>query len=137
MKEKGVVVDLQGDIAMIKLMPSEACKSCPSGGICRPAGKTMLMEAENSAGAWVGDEVWVETSIKQSMTAVFFLFVFPLLLGLLAILITAQYGGFYMVIAGIIGLAIGLFFAKIIDNYLRRKGKLLPSIIEVIKSENT
>ena len=96
----------------------------------------MLMEAKNNAEAVVGDEVWVETSTKQSMIAVFFLFVFPLLLGLIAILITARFGGFYMVVAGILGLMIGLLFAKIIDSYLHSKGRLLPSITEVIKSEN-
>ena len=136
MKEKGVVVEIKGAIAKIEIKPSEACKNCPSGGMCRPAGKTMLMDAVNSAKAKVGDEVWVETSAKQSMIAVFFLFVFPLLLGLIAILITARYGGFYMVIAGIFGLGIGLSFAKVIDNYLRRNGKLLPILTEVIKSEN-
>jgi positive regulator of sigma E activity len=137
MREKGIVVEIQGSIAKIKLMPSDACKSCPSGGICRPAGKTMVMEADNKVKAVIGDEVWVETRVEQSMIAVFFLFVFPVLLGLIAILIMTQYGGFYMVIAGVIGLSIGLLLAKIIDRYLREKGKLLPSIIEVMKSENT
>ena len=136
MKEKGVVVDIRGTVAKIKLMPSEACKSCPSGGICQPAGKTMFMEAENIAKAKVGDEVWVETLAKQGMIAVFFLFIFPLILGMIGILMTARHGGFYMVIAGIFGLGAGLLIAKIIDNYLRRKGKFLPALTEVIKSEN-
>jgi positive regulator of sigma E activity len=136
MREKGVVVEIHGFIAKIKLMPSEACKGCPSGGICRPAGKTMLMEADNKIKAAIGDEVWVETLAKQSMIAVFFLFAFPVLLGLIAILITTRYGASYRVIAGIIGLAIGLLLAKIIDSHLRKTGKLLPNIIEVIKPEN-
>lgn len=96
----------------------------------------MLMQADNSLKAAVGDEVWVETSAKQSMIAVFFLFVLPVLLGLIAILITGRYGSVYMVVAGIIGLLIGLIFAKIIDSYLRKKGKLLPRITEIIKLEN-
>ncbi|MGB3342101.1 MAG: SoxR reducing system RseC family protein [bacterium] len=136
MKEKGIVVEIHGFVAKIRLMPSEACKGCPSSGICRPAGKTMLMEADNKVKAAIGDEVWVETLAKQSMIAVFFLFVFPILLGLIVILITTRYGVSYMVIGGIIGLAIGLLLAKIIDSHLRKIGKLLPTIIEVIKSEN-
>ena len=96
----------------------------------------MLMEAENNAGAVIGDEVWVETAVKQSMIAVFFLFVLPVLLGLVAILLAMRFGASYTVIAGIAGLGIGLLLAKIVDHNLRKRGKLLPSIVEVIKSEN-
>jgi positive regulator of sigma E activity len=137
MKEKGIVVEIQGSIATIELVPSEACKTCPSGSICRPAGKTRVMKAENGIKAVIGNKVLIEISARQSMIAVFFLFVFPVFLGLIAILIFARYGSSFMAVAGIIGLTIGLSLAKIIDSYLHRMGKLLPKIIDVIKSENT
>ena len=137
MKEKGIVLEIEGSIATIEVVPSEACKTCPSSSMCRPAGKTMVMKADNIIKAMIGDEVIVETSAKQSMIAVFFLFVFPVFLGLIAILIFARYGSTFMAVAGIIGLTVGLLLAKIIDSYLHRMGKLLPKIIDVIKSENT
>ena len=93
----------------------------------------MIMEAGNRIGAKVGDEVLVETSAKQSMIAVFFLFVFPVLLGLSAMLITNR-RGWYMVISGLVGFALGLMFAKIMDTYFRKRGKLLPNVVEVVKS---
>lgn len=127
---------MTGSIAKISIEPSEACKSCPSCGVCRPSGKIMIMEADNRIGAVVGDEVYVETSAKQSMIAVFFLFVFPILLGLIAMLITTRRAGWYMVISGLVGFALGLVFAKIMDTYFRKRGKLLPNIVEIVKSEN-
>lgn len=136
MKEKGEVVEIHGSIAKLRLKPSEACKTCPSSSICRPAGKTMIMEAANELDAAIGDEVLIETSVRQSMVAVFFLFVLPILLGLFAILITVRHGGYYMVISGVMGMVIGFLFAKVIDSYFRKKGKLLPRIVEIIKSEN-
>lgn len=136
MREKGKVFEMTGSIARISIKPSEACKSCSRSSICQPAGKTMIMEADNRIGAKVGDEVFVETSAKQSMIAVFFLFVFPVLLGLIAMLITTRHGGWYMVISGLVGFALGLVFAKIMDAYFRKRGKLLPNIVEIVKSEN-
>ena len=94
----------------------------------------MIMEADNRLGAKVGDEVFVETSAKQSMIAVFFLFVFPVLLGLIAMLIAGRRGGWYMVISGLVGFALGLMFTKIMDTYFRKWGKLLPNVVEVVKS---
>jgi sigma-E factor negative regulatory protein RseC len=134
MREKGRVIEITGSVARISIKPSEACKSCPSSSICRPAGKNMIMEADNRIGAKVGDEVFVETSAKQSMIAVFFLFVFPVLLGLIAMLIAGRRGGWYMVISGLVGFALGLMFTKIMDTYFRKWGKLLPNVVEVVKS---
>ncbi len=134
MREKGKVFEITGSVARISVKPSEACKSCPSSSVCRPAGKKMIVEAGNRIGAKVGDEVLVETSAKQSMIAVFFLFVFPVLLGLIAMLIVNRRGGWYMVISGLVGFALGLMFAKIMDTYFRKRGKLLPNVVEVVKS---
>lgn len=134
MREKGRVIEITGSVARISIKPSEACKNCPSSSLCRPAGKNMIMEAGNRIGAKVGDEVFVETSAKQSMIAVFFLFVFPVLLGLSAMLIANRRGGWYMVISGLVGFALGLMFAKIMDTYFRKQGKLLPNVVEVVKS---
>jgi positive regulator of sigma E activity len=137
MKEKGIVIELSGQMARVKILPTEACKSCPSSSLCGVADKKMILEADNKLKAVLHDEVWVETSAKQSMIAVFFLFMLPVLLGLLAVFFTARYKGWYMVASGFIGFAMGLLIAKAIDRYLRGKGLLLPRIVEVVKSKNT
>ncbi len=130
MKEKGKVIAISASLAKISLEPSEACKNCPACNVCRPAGSVRIVEAENEIGAKIGDEVYIETSSKIGLIAIFLLFGMPVILGLIGLLIGMRYGEIYSIFCGIAGFALGLLCAKIINNILGGRRKFLPHIVE-------
>ena len=137
MKEKGKVIEITGFVARISLEPSEACKNSPSGYVCRPEGSVRIVEAENRIGANVGDEVYIETSPKVGLIAIFLLFGVPVILGLIGLLIGMRIGEIYSILCGIVGFAVGLLFAKIINNILGGRGKFLPHIVKATRQHRS
>ena len=132
MKEKGKVVEITDFIAKVSLEPGEACKTCPYGNFCRPAGTIRIIKVKNGIGAKVGDEVYIGIPVKSEFIAIFLLFGLPVMLGLIGLLIGTLYTEIHSVILGLVGFALGLIIAKIVNNILGRKKKLLPCIIEII-----
>lgn len=137
MRERGKVVEVSGARARIRLEPSEACKDCPSCNFCRPVGSVRIVEAENRIGAHAGDEVYIEISPRESLTAIFLFFGLPVLLGLIGLLIGIQYSEVYSIFLGIGAFAVGLIVAKLINNIVSRRHQLLPHIVKVYEPDNS
>jgi positive regulator of sigma E activity len=136
-RERGKVIEVSGSRARISLVPSEACKDCPSCGFCRPVGNTRIIETGNSVGAQIGDEVYIEISPRESLIAVFLFFGLPVLLGLIGLLIGIKYGEIHSVVLGIGAFAIGLILAKVINDILSHKQTFLPHIVEVTRPKGS
>jgi sigma-E factor negative regulatory protein RseC len=78
MEEIGRVLELKKDKAIVSLAPSEVCHKCR---VCFtfPSEKEALAEAENAVGAKVGDTVQIVLEEKVALSAIFILYVVPLL----------------------------------------------------------
>ncbi len=78
MAEKGMVVELKDNLAVIKMKRTEACAKCRAcvNGLSE---KDMIMEAENQCSAQVGD--WVELELIENgfFYAVLIMYGIPLL----------------------------------------------------------
>jgi hypothetical protein len=135
-REKGKVVEISGSFVRVQVEPSAACKTCPAHAYCRQD-KCTVVEAKNAINALMDDEVYIQTSFRQSMAALFFLFVLPVLLGLIGILIFIRTSVVAMVISGCVGFISGLLGAKIIDLIAKKRGYFMPQVVEIVKSENT
>ena len=136
MKEKGRVTEVYGLRAKINLEPSEACKHCHASAFCQPAGNARVIEAENSIGANIGDEVYIEILARTGFIAIFFVFCLPVMLGLIGLLLGAQYSNTHSIFYGLVGFALGLLIAKIVNDILRKKHKFLPKIIEIVRPKD-
>jgi len=132
MQEMGRVIETTHYSARVLLQSCEACKTCSASYLCRPSGNDRIIEAENSIGAHIGDEVYVEISSRIGFLALFLLFGLPVILGLTGLLIGAQQSDTYSLAYGIVGLACGLIIAKIVNNILSKNQKLLPRVIEIV-----
>ena len=96
-----------------------------------------IVEAENRIGAHAGDEVYIEISPRESLTAIFLFFGLPVLLGLIGLLIGIQYSEVYSIFLGIGAFAVGLIVAKLINNIVSRRHQLLPHIVKVYEPDNS
>ncbi len=132
MKETGRVVEVTDTQALIEVAPNKACRTCPASLVCRPQGTARYVDAENQVDAQVGDEVCFETSTRQSMTAIVFVFGVPVVLALIGLIVGATRGNLLSIILGVIGFAVGLAVAKIVNNFFSPR-HLLPRITEITR----
>lgn len=100
--ETGTVIQLKAaDIAMVLCQKNSACAHCSAEGVCNPGdtGQARTVEAYNSVGAQVGDQVRLSVSTRSFLRSSFLLYIVPL-------------------IALIIGAIIGQEIAPLLENGL-------------------
>ena len=79
LEEVGVVLRVNGELAIVKTERSSMCEGCHSGGFCRAlvGGSDMEVAARNEVGAKVGDEVRVTVASKTFLKASFLVYMVP------------------------------------------------------------
>jgi len=130
-----MVIELNGPMARVDLMSSDVCQHCGAQDFCRPSGAKRLIEAKNSIGAGVGDEVYIEVKTRTGLASFFILFGIPTIFGVIGLFLGAQRGDVYSLFFGISGVILGLTIAKIIDILFTKRHKFLPCIIEIIQKK--
>jgi sigma-E factor negative regulatory protein RseC len=79
-EEEGTVLEVKGGAALIKAQRTTACESCFSKELCRSVTETeMLIEADNPAGAHVGDKVIFTVGAATLIKAGLLFYLLPLL----------------------------------------------------------
>ena len=78
MLETGKIIEEKGNRVKISLPLKGGCSACGKCTLGR-GGKYMFLEAENSAGVRIGDEVLIEVPERDPLIAAFLLFGIPLL----------------------------------------------------------
>jgi sigma-E factor negative regulatory protein RseC len=113
LEEVGVVLKVEGALAIVKTQRSSLCDGCHSGGFCRALGGKSDMEvaARNEVGAKVGDEVRITVASKTFLKASFLVYMVP-------------------VTALILGAALGATLGP--SLYPRASSDLLPVVFGVI-----
>ncbi len=137
MQERGRVVEIEDNVATIAIEDTGACDKCPAGGMCRPAGGKRYLKALNTIQARVGDTVLFELSTGYSLLAIMLFFGLPVFLGLVGLIVTAGRGEIATVIVGTAGFGLGLLIAKVVNDVLAARRRLLPRIIEVLHRDTT
>ncbi len=78
MKETGSIVSISGKTATIQLNRGDKCDGCQA---CSAFGdNTMRLDALNTIGAQVGDQVEVDVAPKEVVKSSMIVFIFPLLM---------------------------------------------------------
>lgn len=96
--------------------------------------KTMVVEAWNSVGAQVGDEVRINLSSRSVLGAAFLLYVLPLLVFLGGLMVgqSLMQNQLWAVALGFVLMAALYGGIRILDRRLSRANKLRPEIVEVV-----
>lgn len=143
MKETGKVIDLKGEVALIELARSQACKSC---GICHVGtdAKKMLTEAVNLAHADIGEDVYIELEPKNILVASFVVYVLPLFFLIIGYLVGMSFTSFIVrqnlaevggIITGFLALVFSYMIIRTIDKRISKAKRFEPIITEVIRSK--
>lgn len=138
MKEKGLVVEIKGDRAVVEFMRSPACSGCKA--CSASVNGTMRTEAINKLGAEVGDRVALKVESKEMVTAYAIVFIIPFLF-----LMAGFYLGLYLsrfvgldgdtmgFILSIVFLGLSYVVIRKLDNRAAKADSFIPEVIRVYK----
>ena len=112
MRQIAIVEEINGGNAVVKVKRESACKGCISEKICNSCEKTITVEACNSAGAKIGDTVYIETPSADILKYAALTFVAPVLCALI-----------------LYGIAHGMNYDTVICNIFLLAGFILPFVI--------
>lgn len=132
MKEKGRVIEITDFKAKVCVEPSDACKNCGAKHFCQPLDKMRIIEAENTIGAKIDDEVFIQLAAGISLKVSFLVFGMPVVTALIGLILGAQYSETLSLIYGLAGFTLGLIAVKIINNTIAKKPEFLPKIVEIL-----
>ncbi|MFQ5488588.1 MAG: SoxR reducing system RseC family protein [Gammaproteobacteria bacterium] len=138
--EKAMVIAVDGERALLETTRQSACghcsvnKACGTGVIAKALGaKRFRIEAQNSAGARVGDEVVVAIEDSLLVKSSLLVYALPLLTmlagGMLGEGLRAEGGEGLTILLALLGLALGFVVAARHAAGKARKGRMRPVIL--------
>ena len=141
MEETGVVAELQGGMALVKMNESGGCEGCNAAGTCKAAqgGGRMLM-AENRIGAKVGQCVTVKVEGGAFLAASFLVYIVPVIFlfvgawagGALSTSVLPGVRADYMQAAGGVALlALSIIVIRYLDKKAGSAKGLRPVIVKI------
>jgi len=142
-EEVGVVVRVEGDLAIVKTKRSSLCDGCHSGGFCKALGGASDMEvaARNEVGAKAGDEVRVTVDSKTFLKASFLVYMVPVTALILGALLGAKVGpalspgassDLFPVAFGILFLVLSFVLMRVWAKGTKRGEQYCPVISEIL-----
>jgi len=131
MRERGLVTALCGSLARVKFSASGACAKC--GACLIENGRWATIEAQNDAGAIVGNTVEVEIEPAAVLLASFVVFIIPIIL-----LIIGYYFGSFIsepvgVFTGVIFLGLSFLGMGLYDRAIRKSKRFTSRVVNIVK----
>jgi sigma-E factor negative regulatory protein RseC len=143
--EEGIVIQTDMNFARVRTTRSSSCKSCSARDSCSASetGKTMEVDALNTAGAAVGDRIMLYFETGSLLKATFLLYIFPIL----CMLLGAGVGHWISILnhlnpsaiaaaAGFFSLILSFMIVRLRANKLAESDHYRPKVIKVIGHES-
>jgi positive regulator of sigma E activity len=137
MREQGEILEINDDIAHVRMSMGDKCKSC---NICTAFGEnSKVLEADNIINAQIGDTVIVEVNPKMVVGHSFLVFIFPIIL-----LLCGYFSGYNLswpenisndargIIGAVLFFLLSFVILKMYNNKFSRSGKISARVIEKI-----
>jgi sigma-E factor negative regulatory protein RseC len=143
LEEVGVVVRIEGNLAVVKTKRNSMCDGCHSGGFCRAlgGGSDMEVAARNETGAEVGDEVRVVVPSKTFLKASFLIYMVPVTALILGALLGRAVGPFISqegnpefisVVFGLMLFVLSFFVMRVWTGRIKGREEYAPVISEIV-----
>ncbi len=148
-EEVATVISIEADMAVIEVEKTSSCNSCQSKGVCGTSSLAGLfnfqspqIKVNNSLNARTGDRVLVGIQENTLVAGSFILYIVPLLMLLLFAVAASLLEPVFptldqellQTIAGLAGLAVGLFFVRQQSSRLF-EGKRNAFMVKILPSQ--
>ncbi len=141
--EIGVVINISGDTALVRMEKGEHCSSCSSRSSCLPdesSSNQKIVEAINSVGVRIGQKVQLRIESTDLIKASLLMFAIPLVFLLTGALLGKSLGQNYMesaselpaIISGLGFMGIAFLGIRKYSNTMRKRKAFFPRITKVI-----
>jgi len=143
-KDQGVIVEVHGPMARVRVKRTDACESCGNSAVCNTFGVSKDIEAEavNTAGARVNDLVILEMRSGSLLKISFIVYMIPALAIVIGAVLGLEFGksrGYNpettAIIIGLIFFGLSIMAIKIFSGFLKNDSKFLPEVTKVISSD--
>ncbi len=142
MEEHGIVVQEKNSTALIKAKRGTACDSCSAKSACHSgSGTEALIEAENSVGAKVGDNVVFSVASGSVIKAGMLLYLGPILSFIFGVVIGQAIlkdifpnynADLISAVTGVVFLGIAFFGLRLFGLYAQRTNAYRPKILRKV-----
>lgn len=128
MVEKGQIIELKNEYAIVKIMRTDACSKC---GVCKTGNNKneMLIEAKNLCNANLGDWVNIDLQPQNFLKAIFIMYVIPLITLMAGFILGNIYNEAFGFILGLIFMLFTYLWIKHKEAYWKQQN-FVPIIIE-------
>jgi sigma-E factor negative regulatory protein RseC len=135
--ETGIVVELDGDEAVLQIQLSGKCSQCSSRAPCSAVGPNIRqISVRNIMGARVGERVEISFPPRARVLSAFLFFLFPVLLALIGFFLGQAIGGGEG--SGVVGTFAGFVLAYVVVrllNPLIERRKRVPTMRRIVARE--
>jgi sigma-E factor negative regulatory protein RseC len=132
--EEGIVTKIDGAMAEVKTVKSDACASCSAKGFCHDAGREMTVTVVNSANARPGDRVRLEIATGAYVKVMFLLYIVPVIALMAGAGIGLAVGGEDAAALGaLIGFALSVVVVRIKGRRMGAMSAYQPRIARVLE----
>jgi sigma-E factor negative regulatory protein RseC len=132
--EEGIVTRVDGLLAEVLTVKSEACAACSAKGYCHDSGREMTVSVLNHVQARPGDRVRLEIATGAFVKVMFLLYIVPilaLLAGALSGLALSGDGG--AAVGALIGFALAVAFVRLRGRKMGTMPDYQPRIVRVLE----
>jgi len=139
--EEGIVIQINAGNALVKTTKTSACKGCAAQSSCNAmgGGKEMQVEAINTMGAKIGQNVVIGFETGPLLKATFMLYMLPIIVLLIGAFTGQKLGLIYNLdpsvcsaFVGFLFFSIAILFVRIKGNKMAKKDEYKPRIIRII-----
>lgn len=140
MREVGEIVQIKGNMAVIRIQRSSACRRCGACGFGSTPDE-MLLTVPNSLGAKPGDLVELSLESVQLLKASAITYLIPLLALIAGVVVGYMLSGYLAIDRQLGGAVLGLVFTALaflviraLDPVFKRSDHFTPRMIAVLNS---
>lgn len=132
MRETGIVKSVSGSLCEVSVKRTSACgencATCSAG--CKA--EAHICVCKNTAGARVGDRVYIEMDTSKVLTSAFLIYILPLALFIAAFLLLSNLSAPARSLISVATAVISLLLLGIYSK--KHKNNFLPSVTEILPS---
>ena len=141
--ERGIVVDLAGPKARIRVQKTSSCASCESKNSCHIMNdRNMIVEVANTLKAKAGDTVELSIPVRSLLRVSLIVYIIPIAALFAGALVGRTWGisfggnaDIFAIIGGLLAMGVSFFILKWFDRRQNRRPEYQPQLTRILSSE--
>lgn len=140
--ERGIVVDLVGPKARVRVQKTSSCASCESRHSCHIMNdRNMIVEVHNTLKAKAGDTVEISIPVRSLLKVSLIVYIIPIVALFAGALVGRTWGksfggeaDVFAIVGGLLAMGVAFFLLKWFDRRQNRRSEYQPQLTRIISS---